>query len=75
MNYKTNRDDCWQGYLSPLKLTLLAINGVCFGGLVVVLILGTTTVASVVLTVATGMSFGALLAGAITASRRRSPPQ
>ncbi len=66
--------DCWREYLSPLKLVLLAVNGVCFGGLIVLLALGKASGGVVVLTIGTGLSFGALVVGAIIASRRSSKP-
>ncbi len=60
--------------MSPLKLALLAINGVCFGGLIVLLALGKASGEVVVLAIATGLSFGALLTGAMVASRRSGKP-
>ncbi|MHC1767022.1 MAG: hypothetical protein AB9869_22430 [Verrucomicrobiia bacterium] len=66
------REDRWNEYLSPLKLGLLAVNGLCFGDLLVLLVLGKSTGEVVVLTIGTGLSFGALLTGAIIAARRRS---
>ena len=70
----SKHDDCWREYLSPLKLTLLAVNGVCFGALIVLLALGRNAGEIVVLTIGTGLSFGALVAGAIIASRRSGKP-
>ncbi len=69
-----NHDDCWREYFSPLNLALLAVYGVCFGALLVLLALGKTSSEIVVLTIGTGLSFGALVAGAIIASRRSSKP-
>lgn len=63
---------CWSVDLSPLKLTLLAINGVCFGGLLVLLIIGSPSGAAVLLTLGTGLSFLSLATGATVASRRRN---
>lgn len=57
-------------YLSPRKLTLMAVNGVCFGALLVLLALGSASGPAVLLTIGTGLSFGVLLLGAIVASRR-----
>jgi hypothetical protein len=54
---------------SPLRITILAINAVCFGGCLVLLALGTASGPLVLLTIATGLSFGAGLMGAIVASR------
>lgn len=64
------REAGWRAYLSPLRLTLLAANGVCFGGLLVLLALGKASGPVIVLTIGTGLSFGALVTSAITASRR-----
>ncbi len=71
---KKNHEDCWREYLSPLKLGLLAVNGVCFGALVVLLALGKGSGEVVFLTIATGLSFGALVTGAIIASFRSGKP-
>jgi heme A synthase len=60
----------WRVYLSPLRLSLLIVNAVCFGGLLVVLALGTPSGPLVVLTIATGLSLSAGFAGALVASRR-----
>jgi hypothetical protein len=62
---------CWRKWLSPLELTLLVINAVCFGGLVVLLALGSGNGPLVLLTIATGLSLTAGLIGALVASRRR----
>ncbi len=67
---KESHHDCWREYLSPLKLALLAVNGVCFGGFIVLLALGKASGEVVVLTIGTGLSFAALVAGAIIASCR-----
>jgi hypothetical protein len=66
------RSTSWRDWLSPLKITLLAINAVCFGGCVVLLALGTVSGPLVLLTVGTGLSLGAGLAGAIIAWRKQS---
>ena len=60
----------WREYLSPLKLTLLATNAVCFGACVVLLVSGADSVPMVVLSFGTGLSFLAGLAGAIIAARK-----
>ncbi|MCL5742635.1 MAG: hypothetical protein M1541_01720 [Acidobacteria bacterium] len=70
MTTTEQREAGWREYLSPLRLTLLAVNGVCFGGSLVLLALGNASGPVIVLTIGTGLSFGALVAGAITASRR-----
>ncbi len=71
---KKSHEDCWREYLSPLKLALLAVNGVCFGGLIVLLALGKVSGEVVFLTIATGLSFGALVTGAMIAARRSGKP-
>jgi len=60
----------WREYLSPLKLSLLVVNAVCFGALLVVLALGTLSGPLVLITIATGLSLFAGLAGALMASKR-----
>lgn len=70
MTTTEKREAGWHAYLSPLRLTLLAVNGVCFGGLLVLLALGKASGPVIVLTIGTGLSFGALVAGALTASRQ-----
>ena len=57
-------------YLSPLMLSLLVINAICFGGCVVLLALGSGGGPLTLLTVGTGLSFVAGLAGAIVVARR-----
>jgi hypothetical protein len=64
------RVDCWRAYLSPLKVSLLAVNAICFGGCVVLLALGSGGGPLVLLTVGTGLSFAAGVTGAIIAARR-----
>ena len=59
-----------RAYLSPLKISLLAVNAVCFGACVVLLALGSGGGPLVLLTVGTGLSFAAGLAGAIMTARR-----
>ena len=68
---KENRRDRWCDWLSPLKLTLLAINAVCFGGCLVLLAAGKADGPLVLLTVAVGLMLLAGLTGALIASRRR----
>ena len=60
----------WLVYLSPLRLSLLIVNAVCFGGLLVLLALGTPSGPLVGLTIATGLSLFAGFTGALVASRR-----
>lgn len=61
---------CWRGWLSPLKLTLLAINAVCFGACIVLLAVGSASGPLLGLTIATGLCLTAGLVGALVASRR-----
>lgn len=60
----------WHEWLSPLKIILLAINAVCFGGCIVLVAVGRGGGPLILLTIATGLSFGAGLTGAILASRQ-----
>jgi hypothetical protein len=59
----------WRTFLSPFSLTLLAINAVCFGACIVLLALGRP---QVLLTIGTGLSFGAGFFGAIMAARKKA---
>ena len=65
-----NAADCCASWLSPLKLILLAINAVCFGGCLVLLAAGKGDGPVVLLTVATGLMLFAGLTGALIASRQ-----
>ena len=56
-------------WLSPLMLTLLAVNAVCFGGCIVLLAFGSSVV---LLTIGTGLSLGAGLTGTVLATRQGS---
>jgi len=58
---------CWLGWLSPIKLILLAINAVCFGGCLVILAAGNVSGPLVLLTIGTGLSLFAGLTGALIA--------
>lgn len=69
MQNTAEKEDPCQRWLSPLRITLLAINAVCFGAFLVLLAVGTASGPVVVLTIATGLSFGAGLAGALIAAR------
>lgn len=60
----------WREYLSPFKITLLAINAVCFGGCIVLLALTAGGGPLVLLTIGTGLSLTAGLSGAIVAGRK-----
>jgi hypothetical protein len=72
MNATEKQHTTWQDWISPLRITLLAINAVCFGACVVLLLVGTPSGPLLVLTIATGLSFAAGLTGAIVASRKGS---
>lgn len=70
MNTTEKRHSDWREYLSPLKLALLAINAMCFGGCIVLLAFGVGSGPLILLTIGTGLSLGAGLIGAIVASRK-----
>ena len=70
MTTSDKQHDSWRQWISPLRLTLLAVNAFVFGGCVVLLTLGTASGPMIGLTIATGLSFGAGLTGAIIASRK-----
>jgi hypothetical protein len=70
MNACEKKNTEWRNWISPLKLTLLAINAVCFGAFIVLLIVGKPSGPLVGITIATGLSLGAGLTGAIVASRK-----
>ena len=61
----------WREYLSPWKLTLLAINAVCFGACITLSAVGA---GNPLLTIGTGLAFGAGLTGAIVAARQHGRP-
>lgn len=58
------------GSLSPLRLTLLVVKAICFGGLLVLLALGKSGGPVILLTVGVGLSVFGGVAGAIGTSRR-----
>ena len=64
------KDKSWNDHISPLKLSLLAVNAVCFGGFIVFLALGESSGPLVGMTIATGLMLFAGLVGALVASRR-----
>ena len=72
MNMTEKQHSAWRENLSPLKITLLAINAVCFGGCIVLLAVGAGGDPLVFLTIGTGLSVGAGLTGAIVASRKHA---
>jgi hypothetical protein len=72
MNMTEKQHSGWREYLSPLKITLLAINAVCFGGYIVLLAFGAGGGPLVLLTIGTGLSLGAGLTGAIVAARKNA---
>lgn len=65
----------WGEYLSPLKISLLAVNALCFGGLIVLLAISTASGPLIFLTIGAGLSFSGGLSGAIIASRKRAARQ
>ena len=69
MTTQRNRN-CWPSFLSPLNLTLLAVNAICFGASLVLLAAGKADALLVLVTVATGLMLFALLTGALVASCR-----
>ncbi|HIG26772.1 MAG TPA: hypothetical protein EYQ50_02850 [Verrucomicrobiales bacterium] len=62
-------NDTKKNQLSPQKLISLGINGVCFGGCIVLLAIGKTNGPLVLLTIGTGLSFVSLLTSALLFSR------
>lgn len=70
MSVSDRGESACRQWISPLRLTLLAVNAVCFGACLVLLALATVSGALIVLTIGTGLSFGAGLAGAIGAARK-----
>lgn len=58
----------WSAFLSPLRLILLAVNGICLGACLVLLVIG---LGSVLLTIGVGLSFGAGAVGAYKAVQQR----
>ncbi len=63
---------CCREWLSPLRLSLLVVNAVCFGGCLVLLAVGQVSGSLVLLAVGVGLSVFAGTTGAIMASRRRT---
>jgi hypothetical protein len=72
MNTTEKQHSDWREYLSRLKITLLAINAVCFGACIVLLAFGTGGGPLVLLTIGTGLSLGAGLTGAIVVARKNA---
>ena len=70
MNRDEKKIDSWREWISPLKLSLLVINAICFGGCIVLLATGASSGTLVILTIATGLSFGAGFVGAMIASQK-----
>ncbi len=71
MTAETERKAC-SDWLSPLRLTLLVVNAICFGGCLVLLAVGHVSGSLVLLLIGVGLSVFAGTAGAIMASRRRT---
>ena len=75
MDTTSKSNSSWSEWLSPLKITLLVVYAICFGGCIVLLAVGRGGGPLILLTIATGLSLGAGLIGAILAlrqGRRRS---
>ena len=58
----------WSPYLSPTKLAVLAVNGICLGASIVLVALG---IGSIFLTLAVAVSFGAGAVGAYQAIKQK----
>ena len=71
MTTQTERK-CGSEWLSPLRLSLLVVNAVCFGGCLVLLAVGHVSGSLVLLAVGVGLSVFAGTTGAIMASHRRT---
>ena len=65
-----NATDCRAVWLSPLRVTLLVINAVCFGACLVLLAAGKGGGPVVLLTIGTGLMLFAGVTGALIACRR-----
>lgn len=76
MNTTESCDAQLRKYLSPRKLMLLGVNGVCFGALLALLAIKGANGRIVMLSFSTGLMFSAQLVGAVLASRRTkvAPP-
>jgi hypothetical protein len=72
MNTDHHQRSGWGKYLSPFKLTLTAVNAVCFGACLVLLLMEKGGVPLVFLAIGTGLSSVAGLTGAVIASRKRT---
>lgn len=60
-----------EDHLSPLNIILLAVNGFCFGGSLVLLALGKASGPLVLMTVGCGLSFLSFLILAVYTARAR----
>jgi hypothetical protein len=72
MNTPAMSDTSWRDGMSSVRVTLRAIKAVCFGGCVVLRAGETARGPLVLLTVGTGLSLAAGLAGTMAASRKQS---
>ena len=70
MNTSEKKNTSRREWISPGRITSLVINAICFGACIVLLAVGTASGPLVLLTIATGLSLGAGLTGAIAASRK-----
>ena len=67
-NHANDNSGWW---LSPLQVTLLAINALCFGACLVLLVAGRGDGEVVLLTVSTGLMLFAGWAGAVICARQK----
>ena len=65
---------CRENWRSPLKLTLLVSNSICFGGLLVLLVTGRTDGPIMFLTFSVGLMVIAGFAGAFNEARQAQSP-
>jgi hypothetical protein len=62
--------ECWNSWLSPLRLILLTVNAFCAGACVALVATGRSNGPLVLLTVAVGLMLGSGLAGTLIAAFR-----
>lgn len=70
MNNEIREGRCWRHWVSPLGILLLAANALCFGMCLVLLSSGRGSGPLIVVTLATGLSMGAGVIGAVMAWRK-----
>ena len=71
MTMPKKQDLSFSDGVSPLRLSLLAINAVCLGACMVLLTIRSANGPLVLLTIGVGLSFGTGFVGAMAASRKR----